>query len=148
MRVGGEDEHLRFEGEGVEVRGWRGAGCWSRLRDGVKSGIEGMSCTDDAVSIEESTMVDDGDDEGLPLSTLGMLGCDVDSCCPRKLSNGRKGGDREAHCRFEEKSEEGHERRDGWYWWRSCTGAGSGRYGGCSNDHRPSRHSWKVSEEG
>jgi len=44
-----------------------------------------MSCTDDVVLIEKSTVVDDGGDEQPPLPTLGMLSCDLDSC-PWKFS--------------------------------------------------------------
>ena len=54
-------------------------------------------------------MVNNGDDKGLPLSTLGMLGCDLNSCRPQNLPNDRKGGDGEARRRFEEESEEGQE---------------------------------------
>ena len=101
--------------------------------------IKGMPCTDDAVSIKKSTPVDDGDKEWPPLPTLGMLrmlGCNLKNRHPRKLSNCRKGGNREACCCSEEESIEGHERRAGWYdWSKLCDGVGGGIKGmPCNGD--------------
>jgi len=39
-------------------------------------------CTDDAVLIEKSTMVDDGGNEQPPLPTLGILSCGLHDCRP------------------------------------------------------------------